>query len=81
MNKMKIKGIEMKIGDRVRDIEDGDCYYEGVITLLIEDEDQPLRNTYRYILDKVVWSGEEDLDYEELGDEITQRWWITEIIK
>lgn len=59
----------MKIGDKIRDIEDLDCYYEGVIIQLI-----PLR----YRITKIVWCGELD---DSKNNEITGLlWWKTEIL-
>lgn len=63
----------MQVGDRIRDIEDGDCYFEGIVT------DNTLLNV-KYIVDKVVWNGEilEDDDY--IGKEISPKWWYCENI-
>ena len=41
----------MKIGDKIRDIEDGDCYYEGIIIEL-----KPLK----YKVTNILWCGEID---------------------
>ena len=41
----------MKIGDKIRDIEDGDCYYEGVVVGL---------NPLKYRIINILWCGEID---------------------
>ena len=56
----------MKIGDKIRDIEDGDCYYEGVVVHI-----EPLR----YKITNILWSGE--VDDSMNGEVIELRWtWI-----
>ena len=58
---------EAKIGDKIRDIEDGDCYFEGVVTRV-----SPLQ----YLLNRIVWNGEEEPDSNLIGQEITPRRWF-----
>ena len=60
----------MDIGDTIRDIEDGDCFVEGVIISL---------NPLTYIVEREVWNGIEYL--EDKGKVTEQQWWIIEIIK
>ena len=55
----------MKIGDKIRDIEDGDCYYEGIATEL---------NPLRYKITNIIWSDEVD---ESMNGEVLElKWWI-----
>jgi hypothetical protein len=58
----------MQVGDRIRDIEDGDCYFEGIITEIIN-------KTFKYKVDTVIWNGENYLDDKYIGKEIEPIWW------
>lgn len=60
----------MDIGDTIRDIEDGDCFVEGVIVSL---------NPLMYIINREIWNSEESLI--EKGCITEQRWWKIELIK
>ena len=57
----------MKIGDKIRDIEDGDCYYEGVVVEL---------NPMKYEITNIIWDGE--IDDSMNGQVIKQKWWYIE---
>jgi len=59
----------MKIGDRIRDLEDGDCYYEGVIISL---------NPLKYEVTNIIWNGE--VDNSMNGQVIKLQWWILEML-
>lgn len=60
----------MKIGDKIRDVEDGDCYYEGVIVEL---------NPVKYKISNVVWCGEVD---DSMNGNVTElKWWKVELYK
>lgn len=54
----------MKIGDRIKDIEDGDCYYEGIITQL---------NPLKYKVTNIMWDG--NIDSSMNGEVIELKWW------
>jgi hypothetical protein len=58
-----------QIGDIILDVEDGDCYYEGRVTEIVENE------VTKYRLLRIVWSGEEDKEFEDLNTIIEPRWW------
>ena len=59
----------MKKGDKIRDIEDGDCYYEGIVIEL-----HPLK----YKITKVVWNGVID---NSMNGHVTELlWWQLEKI-
>ena len=60
----------MKIGDKIKDIEDGDCYYEGIIVEL---------NPLRYKVTNVLWSNENDNSMN--GEIIRLKWWQVELFK
>ncbi|NBX20705.1 MAG: hypothetical protein EBR58_04675 [Betaproteobacteria bacterium] len=65
----------VKIGDKIRDIEDGDCYFEGIVTEIINNK------VTKYILTKIIWSNEIDLEDKRLNTEIEPEWWYIEKIK
>ena len=65
----------VKIGDKIRDIEDGDCYFEGIVTEIINNK------VTKYILTKIIWSNEIDLEDKRLNTEIGPEWWYIEKIK
>ena len=60
----------MEIGSKIRDIEDGDCYYEGLVVELI-----PLK----YKITNIVWSGK--IDTSMNGQVIQPKWWYIELIE
>ena len=62
----------MKIGDTIQDVEDGDCYYEGIVTEIINDK------VTKYILTKIFWSNEIDENDDRLNTEIEPQWWYIE---
>lgn len=57
---------------KIKDIEDSDCYYYGTIVKHTKDE-------IIYILDGIVWNGEEETDNELIGKEISPKWWKIEL--
>lgn len=64
---------DYKVGDYIKDIEDGDFWFEGIITKII--------NNYHleYKLQKVYFDGEY-ID-KEIGIIITRRWsWLEKLI-
>ena len=62
----------IQIGDTIRDIEDGDCYFEGIATEIVDGK------VTKYILTKIIWSGDEDQDDKRLNTEISPEWWYVE---
>lgn len=61
---------KIKVGDKIQDIEDGDCYFEGIVT---EIDESGLVKTYK--VTKVLWSGEDFKDDENIGKIIEPMWW------
>lgn len=61
-----------KIGEIIKDIEDGDCYFIGQVTKIKNNK------VIKYKLLKIIWSGEEDKECEDLNTEIEPRWWYIE---
>ena len=57
----------MKLGDKIRDIEDGDCYYEGIVVEL---------NPMKYKITNIVWCNE--IDDSMNGQIIKSKWWYIE---
>ena len=57
----------MNIGDKIIDIEDGDCYYEGIVVEL---------NPMKYKVTNIVWCDE--IDDSMNGQVIKQKWWYIE---
>lgn len=62
----------MKLGDTIQDFEDGDCWYEGKVTEIVDGR------VTKYLLTKIVWSGEIDEDDKRLNTEIEPQWWYIE---
>ena len=60
----------MEIGDKIRDIEDGDCYYEGIVVELI-----PIK----YKITNIVWGGKVDTSMN--GRVIELKWWQVELVE
>jgi hypothetical protein len=61
--------IEFNIGDTIQDIEDGDCYFEGIVTQVKNNK------VTKYKLCKIIWSEKEDTECKDLNTEIEPRWW------
>ena len=60
----------MEIGDKIRDVEDGDCYFEGIVVSL---------NPITYKITSIVWCNEID---DSMNGEITElRWWRILVLK
>ena len=62
----------MKLGDTIQDFEDGDCWYEGKVTEIVDGR------VTKYLLTKIVWSGEVDEEDKRLNTEIEPQWWYIE---
>lgn len=61
----RISGEEdILVGDIIRDIEDTDCFYEGIVISL---------NPIKYKITNILWNGEED---DSMNGIVTVlRWW------
>ena len=57
---------------KIKDIEDSDCYYYGTIVKHTDNE-------IRYVVDGIVWNGEEETNNELIGKEINPKWWKIEL--
>lgn len=59
--------MELNIGDIIRDVEDSDCYFEGVVVEI---------NPVKYRITSSVWNGEIDNSANGLLSEL--KWWELE---
>lgn len=62
----------MKIGDKIKDIEDGDCYYYGTVTDIENGE------VTEYLLEGVFWNNEEDKEFNLIGEKVKPFWYYIE---
>jgi hypothetical protein len=64
----------LKIGDKIKDTEDGDCYFVGEVTKL---------NTFGgvelYKVTQVIWNGEDYTDDDYIGQIIEPKWWYIQL--
>ena len=63
----------MKIGDKIKDTEDGDCYFVGEVTKL-----NWFGGVEYYKVTQVIWNGEDYTDDKLIGQVIALRWWYIE---
>jgi hypothetical protein len=67
---------KIKVGDKIQDIEDGDCYFEGIVT-----EVNTFGGVKTYKVTKVIWSGEDFKDDENIGKTIEPIWWYIQKVE
>ena len=67
---------KMKVGDKIQDIEDGDCYFEGIVK---EIDDSGL--VKKYLVTRVFWSGIDEKNDDYIGKVIEPMWWYIQKIK
>ena len=64
----------LKIGDKIKDTEDTDCYFVGEVVML---------NTFGgveyYKVIQVIWNGEDYTDDDLIGQVIAPRWWYIQL--
>lgn len=64
----------LKIGDKIKDTEDTDCYFVGEVVKL---------NTFGgveyYKVTQVIWNGEDYTDDKYIGQIIEPKWWYIEL--
>jgi len=64
----------LKIGDKIKDTEDTDCYFVGEVTKL---------NTFGgveyYKVTQIIWNGEEHHSDKLIGQVIPPRWWYIQL--
>ncbi len=59
-----------KIGDHVLDVEDGDCYFEGIAKEIDENG-----LVTKYLVTRVFWSGVDEKEDAYIGKLIEPQWW------
>jgi hypothetical protein len=64
----------LKIGDKIKDTEDSDCYFVGEVVKL---------NTFGgvdlYKVTQVIWNGEDYTDDDYIGQIIEPKWWYIQL--
>jgi hypothetical protein len=60
---------DFQIGDKIKDVEDGDCYYLGI-----------WQGDDKYLLTGIVWCGKK-IESEIIGTIIDTQWWYLELDK
>lgn len=64
----------LKVGDKIKDVEDGDCYFVGVVTKL-----NAFKGVKEYKVTQVIWNGKEWKEDEYLGQTIEPKWWYIKL--
>lgn len=64
----------LKVGDKIKDVEDGDCYFVGVVTKL-----NAFKGVQEYKVTQVIWNGKEWKEDEYLGQIIEPKWWYIQL--
>jgi hypothetical protein len=62
--------INIELGTKIRDLEDGDCYFEGVVVEL---------NPLKYKITNILWGGK--IDTSMNGQVIRLKWWLVEVYR
>lgn len=60
----------LKIGDKIKDTEDSDCYFVGEVTKIDRFD-----GVEYYKVTQVIWNGIEHKDDKLIGQVITPRLW------
>jgi hypothetical protein len=64
----------LKIGDKIKDTEDSDCYFVGEVTKL-----NRFGGVEYYKVAQVIWDGEDYTDDDYIGQIIEPKWWYIEL--
>ena len=64
----------LKIGDKIKDIEDGDCYFVGEVVKL-----NRFGGVELYKVTQVIWNGEDYTDDDYIGQIIEPKWWYIQL--
>jgi hypothetical protein len=64
----------LKVGTKIKDVEDGDCYFVGVVTELNQ-----FKGVKTYKVTQVIWDDKEWLDDEYIGQTIEPKWWYIQL--
>ena len=60
----------LKIGDKIKDTEDTDCYFVGEVTKL-----NRFGGVEYYRVTQIIWDGEDCTDNDYIGQIIEPKWW------
>ena len=60
----------LTIGDKIKDTEDGDCYFVGDVVKL-----NIFGGVELYKVTQVIWNGEDYTDDDYIGQIIEPKWW------
>jgi len=63
----------LKIGDKIKDTEDTDCFFVGEVVKL-----NRFKGVEYYKVTQVIWNGEDYKDDDLIGKIIAPRWWYIE---
>jgi hypothetical protein len=66
----------LKIGDKIKDTEDGDCYFVGEVVKL-----NRFNGVEYYKVTQVIWNGIDHKDDKLIGQVIAPRWWYIQKLK
>ena len=64
----------LKIGDKIKDTEDTDCYFVGEVTKL-----NWFGGVEYYRVTQVIWDGIDHKDDKLIGQVISPRWWYIQL--
>jgi hypothetical protein len=64
----------LKIGDKIKDTEDTDCYFVGEVVKL-----NSFGGVEYYKVTQVIWNGEDYTDDDYIGQIIEPKWWYIEL--
>ncbi len=66
----------LKIGDKIKDTEDTDCFFVGEVVKL-----NSFKGVEYYKVIQVIWNVEEYKDDDLIGQVIKPRWWYIEKVE
>jgi len=66
----------LKIGDTIKDTEDGDCYFVGEVVKL-----NSFKGVEYYKVTQVIWNDEDYKDDDLIGQIIKPRWWYIQKVE
>jgi hypothetical protein len=64
----------LKIGDKIKDTEDTDCYFVGEVVKL-----NSFGGVEYYKVTQVIWNGEDYTDDDYIGQIIEPKWWYIQL--
>jgi hypothetical protein len=64
----------LKIGDKIKDTEDSDCYFVGEVVKI-----NRFGGVELYKVTQVIWNGEDYTDDDYIGQIIEPKWWYIQL--